>query len=245
MLKIRGLKKTFGNTLVLKGVDLDILEGEIVVVVGPSGGGKTTLLRIITGLEKCDDGSIEISGNTLCKDGKYCDKKTANIIRKDVGLVFQSFNLFPHKSVLENIIEAPIRVLGEKKENAINKALEILNFLGLSHKANNYPCELSGGQKQRVAIIRTLIIDPDIILFDEPTSALDPEMIGEVLELIKGIANTGKTMMIVSHEMGFVKNVSNRVLFLEDGKILFDGKTKDFFDSSNDRIKGFLKKIEN
>ena len=126
MLKIRGLKKTFGNTLVLKGVDLDILEGEIVVVVGPSGGGKTTLLRIITGLEKCDDGSIEISGNTLCKDGKYCDKKTANIIRKDVGLVFQSFNLFPHKSVLENIIEAPIRVLGEKKENAINKALEIL-----------------------------------------------------------------------------------------------------------------------
>lgn len=245
MLKIRGLKKTFGNTLVLKGVDLDILEGKIVVVVGPSGGGKTTLLRIITGLEKCDDGSIEISGNTLCKDGKYCDKKTANIIRKDVGLVFQSFNLFPHKSVLENIIEAPIRVLGEKKENAINKALEILNFLGLSHKANNYPCELSGGQKQRVAIIRTLIIDPDIILFDEPTSALDPEMIGEVLELIKEIANTGKTMMIVSHEMGFVKNVSNRVLFLEDGKILFDGKTKDFFDSSNDRIKGFLKKIEN
>lgn len=152
MLKIRGLKKFFGNNLVLKGVNLEINKGEIVVVVGPSGGGKTTLLRTITGLEKCDDGTIEIDGYTFCKDGRYCDKKSSSIIRKNVGLVFQNFNLFPHKSVLENIIEAPTRALGEKKENAINKANEILSFLGLSDKANNYPCELSGGQKQRVAI---------------------------------------------------------------------------------------------
>lgn len=156
MLKIRGLKKFFGNNLVLKGVNLEINKGEIVVVVGPSGGGKTTLLRTITGLEKCDDGTIEIDGYTFCKDGRYCDKKSSSIIRKNVGFVFQNFNLFPHKSVLENIIEAPTRALGEKKENAINKANEILSFLGLSDKANNYPCELSGGQKQRVAIGRAL-----------------------------------------------------------------------------------------
>ena len=206
MLKIRGLKKTFGNTLVLKGVDLDILEGEIVVVVGPSGGGKTTLLRIITGLEKCDDGSIEISGNTLCKDGKYCDKKTANIIRKDVGLVFQSFNLFPHKSVLENIIEAPIRVLGEKKENAINKALEILNFLGLSHKANNYPCELSGGQKQRVAIGRALALDPSLTL--------------DVAKLIRNLSKEGMSMLIITHDMEFAKLVSDKIVSMDSGKII-------------------------
>ena len=160
-------------------------------------------------------------------------------------MVFQQFNLFPHLSVLDNIILAPTKLKLMAKKDATKKAYELLDTIDLKDKANSYPNELSGGQKQRVAIIRTLIIDPDIILFDEPTSALDPEMIGEVLELIKEIANTGKTMMIVSHEMGFVKNVSNRVLFLEDGKILFDGKTKDFFDSSNDRIKGFLKKIEN
>ena len=220
MLKIRGLKKTFGNTLVLKGVDLDILEGEIVVVVGPSGGGKTTLLRIITGLEKCDDGSIEIPGNTLCKDGKYCDKKTANIIRKDVGLVFQSFNLFPHKSVLENIIEAPIRVLGEKKENAINKALEILNFLGLSHKANNYPCELSGGQKQRVAIGRALALNPKLMCFDEPTSALDPSLTLDVAKLIRNLSKEGMSMLIITHDMEFAKLVSDKIVSMDSGKII-------------------------
>lgn len=220
MLKIRGLKKTFGNTLVLKGVDLDILEGEIVVVVGPSGGGKTTLLRIITGLEKCDDGSIEISGNTLCKYGKYCDKKTANIIRKDVGLVFQSFNLFPHKSVLENIIEAPIRVLGEKKENSINKALEILNFLGLSHKANNYPCELSGGQKQRVAIGRALALNPKLMCFDEPTSALDPSLTLDVAKLIRNLSKEGMSMLIITHDMEFAKLVSDKIVSMDSGKII-------------------------
>ncbi|WP_346968297.1 amino acid ABC transporter ATP-binding protein, partial [Clostridium disporicum] len=205
MLKIRGLKKFFGNNLVLKGVNLEINKGEIVVVVGPSGGGKTTLLRTITGLEKCDDGTIEIDGYTFCKDGRYCDKKSSSIIRKNVGLVFQNFNLFPHKSVLENIIEAPTRALGEKKENAINKANEILSFLGLSDKANNYPCELSGGQKQRVAIGRALALNPKLMCFDEPTSALDPSLTLDVAKLIKSLSKTGMSMLIITHDMEFAK----------------------------------------
>lgn len=220
MLKIRGLKKFFGNNLVLKGVNLEINKGEIVVVVGPSGGGKTTLLRTITGLEKCDDGTIEIDGYTFCKDGRYCDKKSSSIIRKNVGLVFQNFNLFPHKSVLENIIEAPTRALGEKKENAINKANEILSFLGLSDKANNYPCELSGGQKQRVAIGRALALNPKLMCFDEPTSALDPSLTLDVAKLIKSLSKTGMSMLIITHDMEFAKLVSDKIVSIDSGKII-------------------------
>lgn len=220
MLKIRGLKKFFGNNLVLKGVNLEINKGEIVVVVGPSGGGKTTLLRTITGLEKCDDGTIEIDGYTFCKDGRYCDKKSSSIIRKNVGLVFQNFNLFPHKSVLENIIEAPTRALGEKKENAINKANEILIFLGLSDKANNYPCELSGGQKQRVAIGRALALNPKLMCFDEPTSALDPSLTLDVAKLIKSLSKTGMSMLIITHDMEFAKLVSDKIVSMDSGKII-------------------------
>ena len=220
MLKIRGLKKFFGNNLVLKGVHLEINKGEIVVVVGPSGGGKTTLLRTITGLEKCDDGTIEIDGYTFCKDGRYCDKKSSSIIRKNVGLVFQNFNLFPHKSVLENIIEAPTRALGEKKENAINKANEILSFLGLSDKANNYPCELSGGQKQRVAIGRALALNPKLMCFDEPTSALDPSLTLDVAKLIKSLSKTGMSMLIITHDMEFAKLVSDKIVSMDSGKII-------------------------
>lgn len=220
MLKIRGLKKFFGNNLVLKGVNLEINKGEIVVVVGPSGGGKTTLLRTITGLEKCDDGTIEIDGYTFCKDGRYCDKKSSSIIRKNVGLVFQNFNLFPHKSVLENIIEAPTRALGEKKENAINKANEILRFLGLSDKANNYPCELSGGQKQRVAIGRALALNPKLMCFDEPTSALDPSLTLDVAKLIKSLSKTGMSMLIITHDMEFAKLVSDKIVSIDSGKII-------------------------
>ena len=218
MLKIRGLKKFFGNNLVLKGVNLEINKGEIVVVVGPSGGGKTTLLRTITGLEKCDDGTIEIDGYTFCKDGRY--KKSSSIIRKNVGLVFQNFNLFPHKSVLENIIEAPTRALGEKKENAINKANEILSFLGLSDKANNYPCELSGGQKQRVAIGRALALNPKLMCFDEPTSALDPSLTLDVAKLIKSLSKTGMSMLIITHDMEFAKLVSDKIVSMDSGKII-------------------------
>ena len=220
MLKIRGLKKFFGNNLVLKGVNLEINKGEIVVVVGPSGGGKTTLLRTITGLEKCDDRTIEIDGYTFCKDGRYCDKKSSSIIRKNVGLVFQNFNLFPHKSVLENIIEAPTRALGEKKENAINKANEILSFLGLSDKANNYPCELSGGQKQRVAIGRALALNPKLMCFDEPTSALDPSLTLDVAKLIKSLSKTGMSMLIITHDMEFAKLVSDKIVSMDSGKII-------------------------
>ena len=220
MLKIRGLKKFFGNNLVLKGVNLEINKGEIVVVVGPSGGGKTTLLRTITGLEKCDDGTIEIDGYTFCKDGRYCDKKSSSIIRKNVGLVFQNFNLFPHKSVLENIIEAPTRALGEKKENAINKANEILSFLGLSDKANNYPCELSGGQKQRVAIGRALALNPKLMCFDEPTSALDPSLTLDVAKLIKSISKTRMSMLIITQDMEFAKLVSDKIVSMDSGKII-------------------------
>lgn len=220
MLKIRGLKKFFGNNLVLKGVNLEINKGEIVVVVGPSGGGKTTLLRTITGLEKCDDGTIEIDGYTFCKDGRYCDKKSSSIIRKNVGLVFQNFNLFPHKSVLENIIEAPTRALGEKKENAINKANEILSFLGLSDKANNYPCELSGGQKQRVAIGRALALNHKLMCFDEPTSALDPSLTLDVAKLIKSLSKTGMSMLIITHDMEFAKLVSDKIVSMDSGKII-------------------------
>ena len=234
MLEVNNLSKSYNDNLVLDNISFSIKKGDIVSVVGPSGSGKSTLLRCIDLLEK-SEGEILFEGKKLYKGE----------IGKKIGMVFQQFNLFPHLSVLDNIILAPNKLKLMAKKDATKKAYELLDTIELKDKANSYPNELSGGQKQRVAIIRTLIIDPDIILFDEPTSALDPEMIGEVLELIKEIANTGKTMMIVSHEMGFVKNVSNRVLFLEDGKILFDGKTKDFFDSSNDRIKGFLKKIEN
>ena len=220
MLKIRGLKKSFGNNTVLKGVDLDIMEGEIVVIVGPSGGGKTTLLRVITGLETCEEGTIEISGDVLCKNGKYVDKKSINAIRKNIGLVFQGFNLFPHKSVLENIIEAPIRVLGEKKESAIENAIEILTFLGLADKAKNYPCELSGGQKQRVAIGRALALNPKLMCFDEPTSALDPSLTRDIATLIKSLSKKGMSMLIITHDMEFAKLVSNKIISMDSGIII-------------------------
>lgn len=220
MLKIRGLKKSFGNNTVLKGVDLDIMEGEILVIVGPSGGGKTTLLRVITGLETCEEGTIEIAGDVLCKDGKYADKKSINAIRKNIGLVFQGFNLFPHKSVLENIIEAPIRVLGEKKESAIENAIEILTFLGLADKAKNYPCELSGGQKQRVAIGRALALNPKLMCFDEPTSALDPSLTKDVATLIKSLSKKGMSMLIITHDMEFAKLVSNKIVSMDSGIII-------------------------
>lgn len=219
MLNVSGIRKKFGNTEVLKGIDLKIAAGEILVIVGPSGGGKTTLLRCINALEQCDNGSIEIDGKYICKDGKYVNKKSMAEIRKDIGLVFQSFNLFPHMSVLENIIEAPQRVLGLSKNEAIKKAEEILGFLGLGDKRNNYPFELSGGQKQRVAIGRALALEPKIMCFDEPTSALDPGLTGEVANLIKSLSSTGMGMLIITHDMDFAKDVSSRIVSMKEGKI--------------------------
>ena len=217
MLKISGLKKSFGKTEVLKGVDLEIKSGEILVIVGPSGGGKTTLLRCVNALETCDDGLIEINGNTLCENGKYIDKIEMKNIRKDIGLVFQNFNLFPHMSVLENLIEAPQKVFGVSKEEAIKRAEETLSFLGLNDKRDNYPCELSGGQKQRVAIGRALVLDPKLMCFDEPTSALDPGLTDEVAKLIRSLGKDGMSMMIITHDMEFAKKVADRIFSMDKG----------------------------
>ena len=219
MLKINNIKKKFGNTEVLKGVNLEIAEGEILVVVGHSGGGKTTLLRCVNALEHCDEGDIEINGKILCKDGKYVDKNNLKEIRKDIGLVFQNFNLFPHMTVLENLIEAPQKVLGWKKEDAIKKAEETLGFLNLLEKKDNYPFELSGGQKQRVAIGRALVLEPKIMCFDEPTSALDPGLTEEVANLIKSLSAKGMSMMIITHDMDFAKKVADRIVSMNVGKL--------------------------
>ena len=220
MLKVEGLYKSFGKTEVLKGVNLHIQPGEIVVIVGASGGGKTTLLRSINYLEKCSKGSIQIAGEYLLRDGVYASKDKIREIRKNIGLVFQGFNLFPHKSVMENLIEAPIRVLKEKPEEARKKAMDILNFLELGDKAQNYPYELSGGQKQRVAIGRALALKPKLMCFDEPTSALDPALTGEVAKLIKSLSGEGMAMLIITHDMEFAKMVADRIVSMDKGIIL-------------------------
>lgn len=220
MLKISNLKKSFGDTEVLKGVNLEIAPGEILVIVGPSGGGKTTLLRCVNALETADDGSIEINGKVLCNNGKIIDKKALKDIRREIGLVFQGFNLFPHMSVLQNLIEAPQRVFGVEKEEAVKKAKDILGFLGLLDKADNYPCELSGGQRQRVAIGRALALEPKLMCFDEPTSALDPGLTDEVAKLIKSLSAKGMSMLIITHDMDFAKKVADRILSMDKGTLV-------------------------
>ena len=220
MLKLRKIKKSFGNLDVLKSIDLDIDEKEIVVLVGPSGGGKTTLLRIINMLERCHSGYIEVNGRVLCNDGRYIDKKSMMEISKDVGMVFQNFNLFPHKSVIENIIEGPMRVLKKSKEQSKSEAQEILSFLGLSEKEDSYPHQLSGGQKQRVAIGRALAMEPKLMCFDEPTSALDPELTEEVANVIKMLSKKGMTMLIITHDMTFAEKVASRIISMDNGEIV-------------------------
>lgn len=220
MLKVKGLRKSFGNTEVLKGVDLEIECGEVVVIAGPSGGGKTTLLRCINNLEKADSGLIEIDGKVLCKDGNFADKKAMKEIRKDIGLVFQNFNLFPHMSIIQNLIEAPQRVLKKKKEEALKDAEVILEFLGLLDKKNNYPFELSGGQKQRVAIGRALALEPKLMCFDEPTSALDPGLTSEAAKLIRKVSKEkNMAMLIITHDMGFAKEVADTIYSMNNGKL--------------------------
>ena len=238
MLEVKKLKKKFGKNVVLKDISFNISKGDIISIVGPSGSGKSTLLRCLNFIEKPNSGNIIFEGISLM------DRKTdLSLVRQKMGMVFQQFNLFPHLTVIENIILAPVKLKLMDEVTARKKALDLLDTINLKDKAEHYPNELSGGQKQRVAIIRTLIMEPDIILFDEPTSALDPEMVGEVLDLIKDVAASGKTMIIVSHEMNFVKNVSTRVLFLDEGKLEFNGSTKEFFKSKNDRINSFLAKV--
>lgn len=219
MLKIQGLRKNFGKSEVLKGIDLEVKNGEIAVIVGPSGSGKTTLLRCVNGLEFCDEGTIEIDNKFLCKEGVYKEKKEFNEARREIGLVFQNFNLFPHMSVLENLIEAPKRVLGESDELAKKNATEILGFLELKDKLNSYPYELSGGQKQRVAIGRALALNPKLMCFDEPTSALDPGLTGEVASLIKSLAKDGMSMLIITHDMIFAEKVADKIYSMDNGKL--------------------------
>ena len=222
MLHIENLHKSFGSNAVLQGVNLHIYPGEILVIVGPSGGGKTTLLRSINYLEKCDAGSISLGERYLLKDGIYSPPQELKKIRQDIGLVFQNFNLFPHLSILENIIEAPIHVLGISKEKATQNALNILSFLGLSDKANQYPFQLSGGQKQRVAIGRALALNPKLMCFDEPTSALDPALTDDIANLIKSLKGQGMSMLIITHDMTFAEKVADRIVSMEQGQIVED-----------------------
>lgn len=239
MLSVKNLKKSFGKNAVLKDISFDVNTGDIIAIVGPSGSGKSTLLRCLNMIETPSSGKILFEGTSLV------DKKTnLSLVREKIGMVFQQFNLFNHLSVLDNLMLAPVKLKVMGEGSAKRKAIMLLEKIGLKDKALSYPSSLSGGQKQRVAIIRTLMMDPDIILFDEPTSALDPEMIGEVLDLIKMVASENKTMIIVSHEISFVKSIANRILFLENGKIIFDGSNKEFFNNKNDRIKAFLQKVK-
>jgi glutamine transport system ATP-binding protein len=239
MIKVDNIKKSFGKNEVLKGISVDIQPQEVVVVIGPSGSGKSTFLRCINLLETIDEGHVFIEGVDIT------DKKTnINSIRTDVGMVFQQFNLFPHKTVMENIMLSPLKVKKVSNEKAYNKGMELLKKVGLAEKADAYPDSLSGGQKQRVAIARALAMEPRIMLFDEPTSALDPEMVGEVLEVMKQLAREGMTMVVVTHEMGFAREVGDRVLFMDGGYIVEENQPKELFENpQHDRTKAFLSKV--
>ncbi|MGP7816170.1 amino acid ABC transporter ATP-binding protein [Niallia sp. 01092] len=239
MIKVVDLHKSFGSLQVLKGITTEITKGEVVTIIGPSGSGKSTFLRCLNLLE------VPTSGKVFIEEVEITDKKT-NIkkIRENVGMVFQHFHLFPHKTVLQNITYAPVKVKGLSKQEAEKIGLELLQKVGLANKANEYPNRLSGGQKQRVAIARALAMNPDVILFDEPTSALDPEMVKEVLEVMKSLANTGITMLIVTHEMGFAREAADRVLFLDQGAVVEDAPPAQFFTNpTSERAKEFLEKM--
>lgn len=239
MIDIKGLKKSFGELEVLKGIDQHISQGEKIVVIGPSGSGKSTFLRCLNLLETPTEGEIIVDGDNITDP-----KININKIREKMGMVFQQFNLFPHLTILDNITLAPMKVKGLSNEAAQAKAMELLNRVGLSDKAQAYPAQLSGGQQQRIAIARALAMEPEIMLFDEPTSALDPEMVGEVLEVMKSLANDGMTMVVVTHEMGFAREVGSRLLFMDGGYVVEEGKPQEVFSNpKNERTKSFLSKV--
>lgn len=239
LIEVKDLHKNFGENEVLKGINLTVEEQEVVVVIGPSGSGKSTFLRCLNGLEEINGGSVVIAGNNIADKKIDIDKA-----RENIGMVFQDFNLFPHYTVEENITIAPIEVLKQPKKEAQENAKKLLKLVGVEDKLNVYPESLSGGQKQRVAIARALAMNPDVMLFDEPTSALDPEMIGEVLDVMKNLAKSGMTMVVVTHEMGFAREVGDRVLFMDDGFIVEEGAPeKLFYHPEKERTQKFLDKV--
>ncbi|MFD7101506.1 amino acid ABC transporter ATP-binding protein [Streptomyces celluloflavus] len=239
LIELRGVNKYYGKLHVLQDIDLTVGRGEVVVIIGPSGSGKSTLCRTINRLETIESGTITLDGTPLPDEGRALAE-----LRAEVGMVFQSFNLFAHKTVLANVMLAPVKVRKVKKEDAARRARELLDRVGLASQAEKYPAQLSGGQQQRVAIARALAMDPLALLFDEPTSALDPEMINEVLEVMQQLARDGMTMVVVTHEMGFARSAANRVVFMADGRIIEDRAPEDFFTAPrSDRAKDFLSKI--
>ncbi|MBQ9111566.1 MAG: amino acid ABC transporter ATP-binding protein [Oscillospiraceae bacterium] len=247
MLEVKHISKKFGDLEVLKDISFNVEVGEVVAIIGPSGSGKSTLLRCVNQLERADSGEINVCGMNMLhtEDGKaqYADKKTLRDIRLKIGLVFQNFNLFPHFSVMQNVIEAPVHVLKQSKAEATAKAQELLKKMGLEAKAKSYPCELSGGQQQRVSIARALALSPDVLFFDEPTSALDPELTGEILKVIKELAQEKMTMVIVTHEMAFARDVANHVIFMDQGYIVEEGTPEEVFgNTQNERTKQFLQR---
>ena len=239
LISVKNLSKHFDDLHALNGVSIDIYKGDVVFVVGPSGSGKSTFLRCLNRLEEPTSGTI------LFEDIDITDKKTnINLHRERMGMVFQQFNLFPHMTVLKNLILGPTKLQGKSKEEATKEAMELLERVGLADRANAYPNQLSGGQKQRIAIVRALCMKPDVMLFDEPTSALDPEMVGEVLEVMRDLAQENMTMVVVTHEIAFAKEIANRVIFMADGQIEEEGNAKDFFDNpKSERLKNFLAKV--
>lgn len=245
IIKVENLKKTFNDNLeILKGISFSVEKGEVLSIIGPSGSGKSTLLRCISQLEDVTDGTITICGKKLVENGVYVDKKLKHEIILKSGLVFQNFNLFPHYSVLKNVTEPQIQVLKRPKDEAEQTAMELLKRMGLSQKAKNYPCELSGGQQQRVSIARALALKPEVLLFDEPTSALDPELTGEILAVIKELASEKMTMVVVTHEMAFARDISTEIIFMDGGVIVEQGEPNQVINNpQTERMKAFLSRF--
>lgn len=239
MIEVKELHKAFGKAEILKGINYSVTESEVVCIIGPSGSGKSTLLRCLNGLESITSGFVDVNGHRLDKS-----KTNLRLVRRDVGMVFQQFNLFPHLRAIDNVMLAPLKVLGMPRDAAKELALKLLTRVGLADKADSYPANLSGGQMQRVAIARALAMSPKVMLFDEPTSALDPEIVGEVLSVMKDLARDGMTMIVVTHEMGFAREVADRVVFMDEGRVVEEGHPNTLFGApSHDRTKRFLSKV--
>ncbi len=244
IIKVRNLKKSFGDVEIIRGIDFSLHRGKVLGIIGPSGSGKSTVLRCISQLERVSGGSVEICGKMLVKDGVYCSARESREIALKTGLVFQNFNLFPHMSVLQNVMDAPLHVLKKKRSEAYENAIELLRRMNLSDRADYYPGQLSGGQQQRVSIARALALNPEVLFFDEPTSALDPELTGEILSVIRDLASTKMTMVVVTHEMAFARDTSDYVFFMDGGRIVEEGKPEKVISNpEHERTRLFLSRF--